>query len=108
MNKSEDKIRTQLMVKRQLILSQLNQKHEEQLPSLEVVRLQLSYQMQRKLDRIAAALERIEQGNFGRCLSCHREIGQERLESTPEAELCIYCQQTIERTRIHYHAYAHA
>lgn len=108
MNKFEDKIRTQLMVKQQLILSQLNQKHEEQLPSLEVVRLQLSYHMQRKLDHIAAALDRIEQGSFGKCLRCSREIGEERLESNPEAELCIHCQQRIERNQIHTYTHAYA
>ena len=41
------------------------------------------------LARIDAALARIEEGTYGRCRVCGREIGEERLEARPWADLCI-------------------
>jgi RNA polymerase-binding transcription factor DksA len=35
------------------------------------------------------ALERIEQGTFGRCEECGREIPRERLKALPYARYCI-------------------
>lgn len=106
MTKFESKIRIQLMVKSQLILSQLHQESREFIPGQEAVKLQLNRHMQRKLERVTAALNRIEQGEYGQCLQCKRKIDQERLEISPEAEMCIHCQQRIERNQIH--TYAHA
>jgi DnaK suppressor protein len=38
-----------------------------------------------------AALERIEQGSFGRCEKCSGAIGRQRLLALPAARLCIEC-----------------
>ncbi len=38
-----------------------------------------------------AALERIEQGKFGRCETCGGAIGRQRLLALPAARLCIEC-----------------
>lgn len=46
---------------------------------------------------IRAALERIEQGTFGRCEECDRDIGKERLQALPFARYCIDCAKTLER-----------
>lgn len=108
MNKFQLRIRTQLMVKNQLVLSQLKKEHEEQLLGQDTVRLQLNHQMHCKLERITAALDRLEHGEFGKCLRCKQEIDQARLEAYPEAELCIHCQQLIERKHIQANAYAYA
>jgi len=43
------------------------------------------------LEEIASALERIEQGNFGRCEECQREIPKARLEAIPYARYCVDC-----------------
>jgi DnaK suppressor protein len=46
---------------------------------------------------IDAALKRIEDGTFGICARCGREIGEERLEAMPYATLCIECKRLEER-----------
>jgi DnaK suppressor protein len=46
---------------------------------------------------ILAALQRIEDGTYGICISCGRPIGAERLEARPEAATCIECARQLER-----------
>ena len=41
--------------------------------------------------KIAAALARIEEGEFGYCLDCGEEIALARLELDPTAPKCIAC-----------------
>jgi RNA polymerase-binding protein DksA len=41
------------------------------------------------LVEIDAALKRIEDGTYGKCEVCGKEIGEERLEAYPWASLCI-------------------
>jgi RNA polymerase-binding protein DksA len=43
------------------------------------------------------ALERIENGTFGKCVRCGRQIAEERLEAIPYATRCIDCQRLAER-----------
>ncbi len=50
-----------------------------------------------RLTAISEALERIEQGNFGRCVSCAAAIAAERLAALPWASLCIDCKRREER-----------
>lgn len=40
---------------------------------------------------IRSALERIEDGTYGICENCGRDIGQARLEAIPEAKHCVDC-----------------
>jgi|SRR5581483_5634340 len=49
------------------------------------------------LSQINAALRRIEEGTYGICASCGREIAPERLEAYPWASLCIDCKRAAER-----------
>jgi DnaK suppressor protein len=49
------------------------------------------------LGEINDALERIEQGTYGACIVCGREIGEERLEAYPWASLCIDDARKAER-----------
>ena len=49
------------------------------------------------LEEIVAALRRMEQGKYGECERCHREITQERLRAVPYARFCIDCARTVER-----------
>ncbi len=44
-----------------------------------------------RLQRIAGALKRIEDGSFGECRECGEEIARKRLESDPTVTLCIDC-----------------
>ncbi len=43
------------------------------------------------LEEVEAALERIEQGTFGRCDSCGEEISPERLDAIPYTPYCVTC-----------------
>ncbi len=43
-----------------------------------------------KIDR---ALRRIEEGTYGICEHCSREIPEERLRAVPTTNLCIRCQE---------------
>ena len=43
------------------------------------------------LNQIEAAIERIEDGNYGRCETCNVQIPKARLDAIPYAVLCIQC-----------------
>lgn len=47
-----------------------------------------------QMKMIDNALSRIDRGVYGICEICGREIGEERLEAIPSANLCIRCQET--------------
>ena len=49
------------------------------------------------LAEIDAALTRIENGTYGKCTNCGKQIPEERLEALPWATLCIDCQRDQER-----------
>ncbi len=44
-----------------------------------------------RLARIKAALERIDDGEFGECLDCLKEIPTARLDIDPSIEYCVNC-----------------
>jgi len=48
------------------------------------------------LAEIDAALKRIEDGTYGKCTNCGKQIPEERLEARPWATLCIDCQRQRE------------
>jgi DnaK suppressor protein len=58
---------------------------------------------ERKLiEKIKEALERIDQGSFGICEVCGKDISEERLMARPVTTLCIDCkkkQEARERAR---------
>ena len=43
------------------------------------------------LDQIEAAIERIEDGKYGRCETCGGRIPKPRLEAIPYAAQCVRC-----------------
>ena len=47
-------------------------------------------------ERVRAALARVDAGTYGQCVSCGRELPEERLDARPEAERCVDCQQKAE------------
>jgi DnaK suppressor protein len=49
------------------------------------------------LAAIDSALARIEDGTFGKCATCGKEIGEERLAAIPWATQCIDCKRKEER-----------
>ena len=52
---------------------------------------------QATLARIVRALGRIDDGTYGKCERCGKDIPEERLEARPWAELDIDCQREVER-----------
>jgi DnaK suppressor protein len=49
------------------------------------------------LSKIDAALDKIEEGEYGECTSCGEDIGVKRLQARPVAELCIECKSEQEK-----------
>ena len=49
------------------------------------------------LSKIDAALDKIERGVYGQCISCGEDIGVKRLKARPVAELCIECKSEQEK-----------
>lgn len=48
------------------------------------------------LSMIRDALDRVEQGTYGTCDRCGREIAEERLEAFPYTTLCVDCKEDVE------------
>lgn len=44
-----------------------------------------------ELQRIDAALKRLENGDFGYCMDCDEPIAAARLQANPTATLCVTC-----------------
>jgi len=42
---------------------------------------------------ILTALQKIDEGTYGKCESCGQDIPAERLEAVPAATLCVSCKQ---------------
>ena len=54
-----------------------------------------------ELQGIDEALRRIDEGIYGICEECGREIDERRLEAQPTATRCIACQSQHEKTYAH-------
>lgn len=52
------------------------------------------------LKKIWQALQRIEEGTFGKCMSCEEEIELKRLEARPTATECVMCKEESERREV--------
>jgi DnaK suppressor protein len=56
---------------------------------------------QQRMLSIEAALRRIEEGTFGTCVMCGKQIIASRLESVPWATKCISCKVSSEKKNSH-------
>jgi len=54
---------------------------------------------QQSLNRIDAALRKIEEGDYGLCESCAKPIPQKRLNAMPHTFFCIKCQEVEEKKK---------
>jgi RNA polymerase-binding protein DksA len=52
--------------------------------------------MRETLEKVEAALRKIERGTYGQCDICGQEISPARLEAAPYATLCVKCQAAVE------------
>ena len=53
--------------------------------------LPVEFALENKLKDVIAALKRIENGAYGICENCQKEISLERLRANPSAKTCIKC-----------------
>jgi RNA polymerase-binding protein DksA len=58
--------------------------------------LELLEKEDKLLDEVNDALDRIEEGTFGRCENCGQEISRERLKALPYARYCIGCARKLQ------------
>jgi DnaK suppressor protein len=54
-------------------------------------------QNKQKLERLKNALGRIEDGSYGVCIRCGKEIPAQRLQHVPEALICVPCSEKKSR-----------
>jgi RNA polymerase-binding transcription factor len=50
-----------------------------------------------RVNRLAAALERLASGEYGVCVECGEKIAPARLRAMPEVATCVRCQDRLER-----------
>ena len=60
---------------------------------------QLGFSESKLLEKIEYALKRLEEGKYGVCDGCKKEINIERLKAKPSVSLCINCQTEKEQGR---------
>jgi DnaK suppressor protein len=72
--------------------------HDPEGPTLAFERSQASAilaQSLRHLGEIDSALERMDEGTYGLCTVCSRQIALGRLQVRPQAPLCIQCAERV-------------
>ena len=50
-----------------------------------------------RVNRLSAALERLNSGDYGTCVECGEAIAPARLRVMPEVQTCVRCQDRLER-----------
>jgi len=50
-----------------------------------------------RVNALAAALDRLNDGEYGICVECGEDIAPARLHALPEVQTCVRCQDRIER-----------
>jgi len=61
--------------------------------------LNIAGEEQEIIYEIDEALKRIEEGKFGKCVSCEKKIPQKRLNAVPYAKYCIQCKSKEEKNK---------
>ena len=49
-----------------------------------------------RVSRLSAALDRMNEGEYGTCVECDEPISQARLDAMPEVQTCLRCQDRLE------------
>lgn len=52
----------------------------------------LTVGLNRRLNQVKRAQEKLDEGSYGVCDRCGQDIGESRLAAIPEAVLCVACQ----------------
>jgi RNA polymerase-binding protein DksA len=113
------RFRDELLVERRRVLDAIEYLHKENPGSMEdetaempidnhlaetataTLDREIDYTLEENSEHVLAAidsaLERIEDGSFGKCVTCGKEIGEDRLAAIPWATQCIDCRRREER-----------
>ena len=112
-----DSIKKKLIRKMNDLLRELEDSGEDEISEVEsenvigdiVDRANSVYEMQiydkltekerEKLQEISEALKRIDEGVYGRCITCGMLIEEKRLMAIPEAKMCIVCKSAEEKRK---------
>ena len=112
-----DSIRKKLIGKMNDILNMFEKEEREEIGEVEsenvigdiVDKANTVYEMQineklneterMKLLEIQEALKRIDEGVYGKCVVCGKEIEEKRLLAIPEAKMCIQCKAATEKKK---------
>lgn len=112
-NKQLELFRTQLLLKKQEIISDAGKTMTEMtdqttnvpdpndratLESGRSFELRIRDRERKLVTKIDEAIARIDDGSYGVCEDCGEEIGMKRLEARPVTTLCIDCK-TLQETR---------
>jgi hypothetical protein len=63
----------------------------------------LAFKSDTTLDELQSALDRLDAGTYGVCISCKKDIGPEVLDSDPARRVCSTCEQEISHVaQLHY------
>ncbi len=60
----------------------------------------MEYREGRLIYHIEEALDRIANGDYGKCIECKGDISDARLEAVPHARLCITCKSKEETSKV--------
>lgn len=104
-------IRMELEKQREMLLERIHEEHEflqndvvnpdrtdlAQDYSSAERRAALLAQMEESLEEVEGALERMDRGEYGKCINCGKPIPPARLEAIPQTPYCVDCQQKMER-----------
>ena len=95
-NQMEELLRQAVITQEDRKPVELDQSQVGRLSRMDAMQIQemaLEQERRREVEkqRIKAALDRIEEGEYGLCLHCGEGISSKRLEFDPAAPLCIDC-----------------
>jgi DnaK suppressor protein len=76
-------------------MGRVAEEDQAQLSHDEFISLRLNSLDYVQLKLIEEALDRIEAGDYGVCLSCEEPIPSKRLQALPWARYCVNCQQSL-------------
>ena len=60
------------------------------------VELALASEEERQFMLVQEAIERLQDGSYGTCVDCGKDIGKGRLDAIPYAKLCVNCKEKRE------------
>lgn len=73
-------------------MGRVSEEDQAQASHEEFISLRLNGLDYEKLRMVEEALDRLESGEYGICLSCDEAIAPRRLKAIPWAKYCVHCQ----------------